>query len=111
MTEASGEQITAKTPFGDIVAKGTTVVLLFALAVLGFLALREHGKREAGEKQIMETVRQENKLNRDTTLLLDCRVQLAIYLSRGQKDQPIDWVNLPGNLYGCLPEFLTDRRK
>jgi hypothetical protein len=101
------ESIGLKTSFGEIAAKGTTVVLLVALCVLGYLALREHGKREAGEKQIIETVRQENKLNRDTTLLLDCRVQLAIYLSRGSRDQPIDWSNLPGNLYGCLPEFLT----
>jgi len=40
-----------------------------------------------------------------------CANKLQIYMSRVEKEAPIDWAAMPVDLYGCIPSFLYERKR
>jgi hypothetical protein len=95
----------------DLAAKGTTIILLFALAVIGYLALREHGNRTSAEKQIMGLLSHQNELLGSQTDVLkdgqreiECQLGIDIFVHQFQRGG-VDWDMLPPQLHGCYPDY------
>lgn len=105
-----------KGPFGiDLAATGPVTIIVIALIAIALVIVwgaREITKAVQSENKAVATaVRYENERVGKLIESLDCRVQFAIWMGRIPRDQPIDWHNLPGNLYDCIPPALTGRQK
>ncbi len=115
MAEAPGNGFSVTTALGSIAAKGPVVIIviaLLAIAIVFVWGAREITKSVQSEnKAVAAAVRFENEKVAGLIHLLDCRVQFAIWMGRIPRDQPIDWHNLPGNLYDCIPPALISRPK
>ena len=117
MAEAEQEKLSLKTSFGEVAAKGATVVLLIALAAIGALALREHTKREAAEHLIVESLNRQNDLLHQQTADLSaqieeikCNLGIDIFVHQFPRGT-IEWDLLPVQLHGCYPDVKKMPRK
>ncbi len=85
------DQLEVKTGFGSIITHGTTVFVVLALAALTGMLLWEHRQRSEEHD------------------LIDCRLKLTLYLMQTSLEKPINWRQMPPDLYGCMPKFIYER--
>ena len=112
MAEPSSEQLSLKTSFGEIAAKGATVV--GADCDIKLLAWWHSGntpRGEAGEQRTQALLVDQNKLLHDQTAQLQaeiddvrCIVGINIFVHQFPRGA-IEWDSLPAHLHGCYPEY------
>ena len=125
MAEAAngGNQLKVKGPFGlDLSATGPTLIIVVVVAAfIGFGMWQDYKRNtlvqnlldavHAENKAVRETVQTENKWVREVIEKVGCHVQFNTWIGRIPRDAAIDWHSLPDNLYGCIPESLTGKRR
>jgi hypothetical protein len=123
MAESDGDQLKVKGPFGiDLSAKGPSLIIILTVAAVIGVAMWEHYKRAVEAQRVIDsvnhqtevlvsTIQAENKWVRQVVEKVGCHVQFNTWIGRIPREAPIDWHSLPENLYDCIPESLTGRRK
>jgi hypothetical protein len=87
-----GGSLKLSTPFGDIIAQGFQVVTLILLAGLTWLIFDLNKERQREHDRI------------------DCLMKLSVYVysqPRGAVIQPVD---MPPEVWACIPEFMVRRK-
>ena len=104
--------LTLKTPFGPIVARGTAVFFALGVTVLGGLNYFEMMKRSNEHTEIETIIKDELEKMRTDILYSQCLNRLTLYQQTlGLKGEWIDMSRMPGDLFSCLPRFLTEKLK
>jgi len=87
------DSLEAKTPWGSVIAHGSTVLLLAAAGVLGWLIMIQSGELRHEHDQV------------------ECLVRLDIFVHTFEIGQNIDLRKMPSDLWNCMPSWLAQTQE
>ena len=96
---------------GNIVAKGPAVFIVLAIMAGGFAIL----EREKDLIKIIETENAAREAEHETLRkwieYSTCTNRLNLYIFQHPRGEPIDWVNMPEDLYKCAIQNFADMKR
>jgi len=102
----NGDGIQVPIPFlgSKITVRGAAAILAVMIAGLGYWIYDQVKQRDLEMDQIRERIEVLDDHNQLRFNLLNCKVDLAIYVHQLPKG-PIEWSSLPSGFYECLPNL------
>jgi hypothetical protein len=102
MADADGDSLGITTKWFDLKAGGPLVIMI----ILGIVM---NGAITYLLMEQTKTLGHEHREITDLLELVDCRMNLDIYINTIGRDAPTTWYKMPKELRPCLPQYLMER--
>ena len=111
MAESDKDSISVPLPWGgNIIANGFNVVMLLALAAIGWFMNDLATKIDIRDTEYRRQQRMEHQDIVDYLEYNGCLNRLTIFIARLPREQAVDWYSVPPDLAKCAPVFLVPKK-